>query len=116
MGKLERNYLDGEMLSKLADTYAKIEAEMLAEEYCSQLHEPRHLVITKVSGNNNNRYGEGHLESGMCKGIEVGKAVLLTSSSRWFRTSVVTSVSDDTFTTMNSTYKYNWTDEDRNNN
>lgn len=96
-------------LNKIQKEFFEFEKKL--ETNSSVLHEPRWLKITKLSGKNNFEYKEGHTEKGFCKGIEVGKRVYLYDMgirARWFITSVVQSIDNNTFKTLNSIYSYEW--------
>lgn len=98
-----------EKLNKIQQLY--LDLEEANEKISSQKYEnPKLLTITKVSGEGG--YPIGFTEIGYSRGIEVGKCCYLEGKDgRWFRTSTVQNIEEETFTTCNSVYKYGWNEE-----
>lgn len=98
-----------EKLNEIQQLY--LDLEEANEKISSQKYEnPKLLTITKVSGKGG--YPIGFTEIGYSRGIEVGKCCYLEGKEgRWFRTSTVQSIEEETFTTRNSVYKYRWNEE-----
>lgn len=98
-----------EKLNKIQQVY--LDLEEANEKISSQKYEnPKLLTITKVSGEGG--YSIGFTEIGYSRGIEVGKCCYLEGKGgRWFRTSTVQDIGEETFTTCNSVYKYRWNEE-----
>lgn len=78
------------------------------EQYITENAKKGHMKIIKLSGNNNERYQPGAVHEGDTNTFIEGTALYLTSSDKWFHTSVIESIDWEarTFKTLNSTYAF----------
>ena len=72
-----------------------------------------YIVIQKIS-NNPGFINEGEKIVGYTENFGEGIALFIEDYSRWFHTSVITKINEDTFETLNSTYSYKFNENDRN--
>lgn len=87
--------------------------ENLSElEQCLLNTKAGYIVIQKLS-NNPGFVNQGEKIVGYTENFGEGIALFIEDFNRWFHTSMITKINEDTFETLNSTYSYKFNENDR---
>ena len=105
------NFPHGSKIKEYKDTLRG--KDNLSEREQSLLNTKSGYIVIQKLSDNPGFVNAGEKIVGYTENFGEGVALFIEDYSRWFHTSVITKINEDTFETLNSTYSYKFNENDR---